>query len=50
MNKELKKEEMENLKICECCGKEYNYRDEPAEVKEGGIYICPECWAEEEKI
>ena len=40
--------ENENLVKCESCGKEYEYYTEPAEVKEGGTHICPECWAIEE--
>ena len=39
---------MENLKTCESCGKKYEYYLEPAEVKEGGTHICPECWEIEE--
>ena len=37
---------MNNNKICECCGQEYDYSDEPKEVKEGGNNICPNCWNE----
>jgi len=33
---------------CEACGNMYEYIDEPQEVKEGGTYICPDCWAKEE--
>lgn len=30
---------------CEVCHTLYNYSDEPKEVQEGGIHICPECWS-----
>lgn len=33
---------------CESCNTIYLYADEPAEVKEGGTHICPDCWAIEE--
>jgi superfamily II helicase len=38
---------MDTTKTCECCATEYDYTTEPAEVKEGGQYICPECWNED---
>lgn len=37
---------MENLKTCKSCGQQYDYIDEPAEVKQGGDSICPTCWKE----
>jgi len=40
-------EELKKVK-CEACGQIYDYIDEPREVKEGGTYICPDCWAKEE--
>jgi predicted RNA-binding Zn-ribbon protein involved in translation (DUF1610 family) len=44
----IDEETVRNLKICESCGKVYDYRDEDKEVKEGGTYICPTCWAQPE--
>ncbi len=32
--------------VCAHCSKVYDYEDEPAEVKEGGIHICSSCWQE----
>lgn len=40
--------EDEGKVICESCLDIYDYVDEPAEVKEGGTHICPECWAKPE--
>lgn len=35
---------MQNLVTCESCDQQYEYYTEPAEVKEGGIHICADCW------
>lgn len=32
---------------CECCGKYYDVQDNYSEIKEGGTYICNDCWDEE---
>jgi hypothetical protein len=40
----LWKETLENPVVCECCGKTYEYSDEPSEVKEGGTHLCDDCW------
>ena len=37
---------VDNRVSCESCGSRYHYCDEPAEVQEGGVHICADCWNE----
>ena len=37
-----------NMVICNSCDQEYDYADEPAEVKQGGTHICPDCWGHDD--
>ncbi len=40
--------EKDKMKKCECCAELFDINTEPPEVKEGGVYMCPDCWNEPE--
>jgi len=49
MDNQIKKTAAEDSVECQCCGKYVSKQDcaGSAEQREGGIYICDNCWKKE---